>query len=153
MNTEIITLPLSGVKRLQSRVAKRALPAILRASIRPLWASNISVSTVRRLTEGLLRYGLVPRAALISSTTLDGRACELITPASGASEQVLFYVHGGGYVMCSPRTHRPLTSRLSLALSATTYVPSYRLAPEDPYPAGLNDVHQSYLALLKKGVS
>jgi acetyl esterase/lipase len=134
-------------------MAKRALPAILRASIRPLWASKMPVPAMRRLTEGLLRYGLLPRAARISATTLGGRSCELITPAVGASEQVLFYVHGGGYVACSPRTHRPLTSRLCVALNATSYVPTYRLAPEHPYPAGLDDVHQSYLALMKKGVS
>lgn len=153
MSREIISLKLSGAKRMQSAVAKTALPAVLRATMRPLWASKIPVPTMRSLTEGLLRYGLIPRAAKISSTRLAGRDCELITPAAGASEQVLFYVHGGGYVACSPRTHRPLTSRLCLALQATTYVPSYRLAPEAPYPGGLDDVHQSYLALLKKGVS
>lgn len=153
MSTALINPTFNGAKRLQSRIARRALPAFIRATIRPLWASKLPVVTLRRITEALLRNGLVPRAAMVSQTTLSGRACELITPAQGASEQVLFYVHGGGYVVCSPRTHRPLTSRIGLALNATTYVPTYRLAPEDPYPAGLDDVHQSYLALLTKGVA
>lgn len=153
MTTETIAPRLNGAKRLQSSIAKRALPAFLRSTIRPLWASTMPVAKMRRITEALLRYGIIPRAARFSTTQLAGRDCELITPAGGASEQVLFYVHGGGYVVCSPRTHRPLTSRLCLALNATTYVPSYRLAPENPYPAGLDDVHASYLALLQKGVA
>ncbi len=153
MSTAIISPEFTGLKRLQSRVAQRALPAFIRATIRPLWASTMPVPRLRRITEALLRNGLVPRAAHVRDTMLGGRTCELITPATGASEQVLFFVHGGGYVVCSPRTHRPLTSRIGLALNATTYVPTYRLAPEDPYPAGLDDVHRSYTALLAKGVA
>lgn len=152
---ELMAPALSAIQQHQTRIARKALSAVMRTTIRPLWASGLPVTWQRNITEGLLRYGVLPRDICIDEDvplSRDAR-CEMIRPAHGASEQVVFYVHGGGYVVCSPRTHRPLTTRLAKYLNATTYVPYYRLAPEDPFPAGLDDVIAAYRAVLAKGVS
>jgi len=61
---------------------------------------------------------------------------------------VLLYLHGGGFIGCSPETHRPLVGSLCSRLQANAFVPEYRLAPEFPYPAALDDAMQSYRHLL-----
>lgn len=146
-----IVLQHEGSTRLKSRVANVLAPAVLRNTIRPLWSSRLPITWQRGITGALLYKGWVPRAAKISETTLGDIRTELVEPAQGAGEQIIFYVHGGGYVVCSPRTHRPLTSRLALALNAKTYVPHYRLAPEHPFPGGLDDVLAAYKGLLATG--
>ncbi|MFC9971367.1 alpha/beta hydrolase [Spirillospora sp. NPDC127200] len=70
------------------------------------------------------------------------------TAAAGA----VLYLHGGGYVVCSPRTHRPITSRLALDTGLPVLVPRYRLAPEHPFPAPLEDAVAAYRWLLDRGV-
>lgn len=152
-NRQVITPQLEGSKRLQSTVARMLIPLVLRSTIRPLWASKVPIGMTRRITGALLHNGWVPRAAKVSETQLGGIRTELILPKTGAGDRIVFFVHGGGYVVCSPRTHRPLTSRLSLALNATTYVPHYRLAPEHVFPAGLNDVVAAYKGMLAKGIN
>ena len=57
---------------------------------------------------------------------------------------VLLYLHGGGYIACSPETHRILVGILAQRLQSIAYVPRYRLAPEHPFPAGLNDAISAY---------
>lgn len=52
---------------------------------------------------------------------------------------VVLYLHGGGFIACSPETHRPLVGSLARRLRATAFVPAYRLAPEHPFPAALED--------------
>ncbi|MQY05999.1 alpha/beta hydrolase [Actinomadura macrotermitis] len=64
----------------------------------------------------------------------------------------ILYLHGGGYVVCSPRTHRPITSRLALDTGLPVLVPRYRLAPEHPFPAPLEDAVAAYRWLLARGV-
>ena len=72
-----------------------------------------------------------------------GVRCErLIGPV--APEMTLVYFHGGGYVSCSPQTHRPITITLTRLLRACTYVPDYRLAPEHPFPAAVDDAFAVY---------
>lgn len=152
--SESVEVRYTGLKRVQSLVARRLLPLAIRSTIRPLWANErLPVPVLRRITGGLLANGWVPRAVAVTEQTLGGRAVEVLAPKAGAGERVVFFVHGGGYVVCSPRTHRPLTARLALALEATVYAPSYRLAPEFPFPHGLNDVLAAYRALLASGVS
>jgi acetyl esterase/lipase len=70
------------------------------------------------------------------------------SPRTGA----ILYLHGGGYVFCSPRTHRPLTSRLALDTGLPVFAPRYRLAPEHPFPAPLEDAVAAYRWLLDRGV-
>ena len=69
-------------------------------------------------------------------------------PKSG--ELVLLYLHGGGYFGCSAETHRPITAGFAL-LGFRVYAPDYRLAPENPFPAALDDAVAVYRALLDAG--
>lgn len=63
---------------------------------------------------------------------------------------VLLYLHGGGYTLGSPKTHRALTSHLAAAARCQVLVPDYRLAPEHPYPAALQDALSAYRFLLER---
>jgi acetyl esterase/lipase len=63
-------------------------------------------------------------------------------------DATLLYLHGGGYVTCSPASHRDLIARMALASGARCIAPDYRLAPEHPFPAALDDAIAVYRALL-----
>ena len=67
---------------------------------------------------------------------------------STSDSPVVLYLHGGGFFGCSPVTHRPLVGSLVARLHARAFVPYYRLAPEHPYPAALDDAMQSYRYLI-----
>ncbi|MEK7830658.1 MAG: alpha/beta hydrolase [Acidobacteriota bacterium] len=69
---------------------------------------------------------------------------------SGKSERTVYYLHGGGYVACSPKTHRGFTASLSLAADARVLALDYRLAPENKFPAALEDAVSGYRLLLEK---
>jgi len=66
------------------------------------------------------------------------RGIEVSAPGADPS-QVVLYFHGGGHAFCSVWTHRELLGRLSAATKAVVVGISYRLAPENPFPAGLED--------------
>lgn len=69
---------------------------------------------------------------------------------STGTSPVILYLHGGGYIACSSETHRPLVGSLTSRLNARAFVPDYRLAPECPYPAALDDAVASYRFLLEQ---
>jgi acetyl esterase/lipase len=71
--------------------------------------------------------------------------------AARADDTVVLYLHGGGYVIGSPDTHRNLTTRLALALGAAVFSADYRLAPEHPHPAASDDAVAAYTGLLDAG--
>lgn len=75
---------------------------------------------------------------------------ERVTPKEVKSEAVLFYIHGGGFVNGNAFTSRPYASVLADETGMVTYTISYRLAPENKYPAGLDDCFAFYKALLEK---
>lgn len=69
----------------------------------------------------------------------------------GGDDRSLVYLHGGGYNVGSPWTHRAFAARLMQAGGfARVYIPSYRLAPKHPYPAGLEDMHGVWRALQER---
>ena len=74
--------------------------------------------------------------------------------ADGVAEnKVILYVHGGGYVMGSAGSHRDVTGRLSKASGARVLSLNYRLAPEHPFPAPVDDAVAAYRWLLAQGIS
>lgn len=73
----------------------------------------------------------------------------VVWPAAGAAAPVLLYLHGGGFIGCSPETHRSLVGSLVRRTAGEAWVPRYRLAPEYPYPAALDDALNAYRHLLE----
>ena len=73
-------------------------------------------------------------------------------PGADAS-RVLLYLHGGGYVIGSIDTHRSPAGRLSRAAAARVLIIDYRLAPEHPYPAAVQDATAAYRWLLRNGAT
>ena len=65
----------------------------------------------------------------------------------------MLYLHGGAYVTGSPRSHRALTSRLARDARVCVAVPDYRLAPEHPFPAAVDDALAAYRGLLEQDIS
>lgn len=78
---------------------------------------------------------------------------EWVRSRAAHNERVVLYLHGGGYFFCSPRTHRPVTTALARQLGGRTLALQYRLAPEYPYPAALDDAVTAYRYLLDQGIS
>jgi len=79
-------------------------------------------------------------------------AGEWLTPENFRSyDPVLLYLHGGGYVSCSPQTHRPITTALARLLGWRVFSLAYRLAPEHPFPAAVDDAFNCYQWLMACG--
>jgi len=75
----------------------------------------------------------------------------IITPEESEG-RVIYYFHGGGYVLGSVNTHREMISRLARAAGAKALAIDYRLAPENPFPAAVEDSVAAYRWLLSSGV-
>jgi monoterpene epsilon-lactone hydrolase len=67
--------------------------------------------------------------------------------------KIILYLHGGGYGMGSIQSHQKLVSKISLSAGVNALMIEYRLAPEHPFPAALDDAYEAYQWLLKKGYS
>jgi epsilon-lactone hydrolase len=89
----------------------------------------------------------VPRGVRIEEARLGGVPGEWVSADAAPTRAILLYLHGGGYFACSPRTHRAATSAFALA-GLRTYAPDYRLAPEHPFPAAVDDALSVYRALV-----
>jgi epsilon-lactone hydrolase len=81
-----------------------------------------------------------------------GVPAEWVVSPNAEPARVILYLHGGGYVIGSINTHRELASRLSRAAAARVLVIDYRLAPEHPHPAAVDDAVAAYRWLLSQGV-
>jgi epsilon-lactone hydrolase len=77
---------------------------------------------------------------------------EWISNPKAASEKVVYYLHGGGYISGSAKTGRPLTAPLARQMSARIFSLDYRLAPENHFPAGLDEAVAGYRWLLSCGI-
>lgn len=94
----------------------------------------------------------IPRGVTVEPITLAGRPAEKLTPKDRAGTQVIYYLHGGAYLGGSPRTHRGMLAHIAKAAAATVIAIDYRLAPEHPYPAALDDAVAGWQALLAQGL-
>jgi acetyl esterase/lipase len=82
---------------------------------------------------------------------LDNLRAEWLRPAHPVGVRTILYLHGGGYVIGSCNTIRPLAAQLATAASARVLTVDYRLAPEHPFPAAVEDAVVAYRWLLDEG--
>jgi monoterpene epsilon-lactone hydrolase len=89
----------------------------------------------------------------VESTPVDaaGVACEWVTGAESRQDRAIMHLHGGGYAVGSAESSRQFAARVAKAAGARVLVVDYRLAPENPYPAALDDGISAYRWLLDNG--
>lgn len=93
----------------------------------------------------------VPAGVSISVADIDGMRAEWARVSDSLAAPVVLYFHGGGYVNGSSVSHRHLTARLALAARANVLSVDYRLAPEHPFPAAVEDGTKAWRWLLARG--
>ncbi len=98
--------------------------------------------------EGIVR---MPRGVSVRSFQAGNVPAEWLEPDAARKETVILYLHGGSYILGSPRTHRGLAGSIALASRSPGLVVDYRLAPENPFPAALDDALSAYTWLLDQG--
>jgi len=84
--------------------------------------------------------------------SISGISAEWLRPPIAANDAVILYLHGGGYVKGSINTHRGMVARISKASQTNAVIIDYRLAPEHPFPAALEDSTAAYTWLLSEGI-
>lgn len=128
------------------------LRGVLRATLKSRNKAGRPVADQRRWLDAVTKVALVPRAASFESASVGGVAGEWVSGNSaGSTVQTILYLHGGAYCIGSPATHRALTGNLALRCSARVFAADYRLAPENPFPAAVEDGVAAYEGLLSAG--
>jgi len=89
----------------------------------------------------------------VEPLTLGGLGCEFLRPEGALAGRLVIYVHGGGWLFGSPRSHRAIASNLARASGCAVLSVHYRLAPENPAPAAHDDVFAAYEWALGQGYS
>lgn len=137
----------------QTSLSLRALLVrfFVHAVMRPTLAQQPNAASRAQL-EKLAKLIWVPGGTKVTHSALNGIATEWIANPTAGARGFVLYLHGGGYVTGSPRTHRGLTARLARAARVCVAVPDYRLAPEHPHPAAVEDALAAYQGLLAQGI-
>jgi len=141
-------------------VQSRALAQLMMNGVRPIGdrmriTRNPALQLVREVFDAV-GWTPVPRGTrfrAVDENTQSGRVRGLWVTARGADERngVLLYLHGGGFIFGSPKTHRHFVSALSLATGRPALLLDYRRAPEHPFPAAADDALAAYRWLLASG--
>ncbi len=95
----------------------------------------------------------MPTAAgvAVRKDSIAGLHAEWLIPGGAPDHKLLLYWHGGAYVMGSCDSHRPFVSHIARAAGIRALLPEYRLAPEHPFPAAIEDAVGVYRSLLQQG--
>ncbi|MGF1597751.1 MAG: alpha/beta hydrolase [Acidimicrobiales bacterium] len=107
---------------------------------------KVDVATMRRNMDQV--GGRLPDGVTGTPDTVGGVAGEWIEADGATTDRVVLYLHGGGYVAGSIDSHRNLTGNLAQALGCRLFAADYRLAPEHPHPAPVEDATAAYRALV-----
>ena len=105
----------------------------------------------RRLSQ-LMRPWPVPRGTHVTETALNGVIAEVVTVGRPCDGRTVVHFHGGGYCVGSPGLARTWAAQLSARAGCRVVLPDYRLAPEHPYPAALDDARAVINAVLGEAV-
>lgn len=93
-----------------------------------------------------------PDGVRFEQIDMGGVPATLVLPAAQQSDIVLVYLHGGAYIVGEPDGYRGIGGNYAKLLGARVYIPDYRLAPEHPFPAAIDDALRAYEWLLQQGI-
>jgi acetyl esterase/lipase len=125
---------------------------LLRATTKDLWRPGLDIGEVRRHA-AKMEARLVRRPPLIATEAVDagGIPATWFGPPERARTGTLLYLHGGAWCLHLPRVYARFAALLSELTGMRVLLPEYRLAPEHPFPAGVDDCFAAYRWLLDQG--
>ena len=135
---------------IKEKIAKKVVKASLRVAFKLPSGLPIPVAVARTGMEFGAKLFQPNGHVSIKKATLGGVPCEYLYINANV-EKVVLHFHGGAFFAGSAATHRAMASELSARSGASVYMLNYRLAPEHPYPAALDDGLATYQALLALG--
>jgi monoterpene epsilon-lactone hydrolase len=116
-------------------------------------SSTLTIAQLRAQYDRAERAFPTPPDVTVEIVAAPARPAEWLTPPGTRADAVVLYLHGGGYVIGSPRSHRHLAAAIGRAAGTRALVLDYRLAPEHPFPAALEDAVAAYRWLLDRRVA
>lgn len=136
---------------IRARISKHILVRYMFGS--KLKRAGTDIAAWRKIDDYIIRMTSVPEWAIIEPLDIAGIGAEWVRTTESSGETAAIYLHGGGFVMGSPACYREFVAYLAEAARTKFLVLDYRLAPEHPFPAALNDVLTVYNWLLEEGFS
>jgi acetyl esterase/lipase len=129
-----------------------AFRVILRL-VRKKMFTNTNHLALRKMVDSAARHSPAPPPEIdLKEETINGLSCLWVKALGSEPNKLILYLHGGGYIFCSVHTtHKDMLWRLSQAAKCRVIAVDYRLAPEHPYPAALDDSLSIYKWLLENG--
>lgn len=149
LRAELVLPPHSIVEALNAGFLRVFLRGAFRTLIGPPFGPGLqrlavaAMSSLMPGVSGVMRY----------RQKVGGVTVEVLAPLHGDPPGAILFLHGGAFCVGSPGTHRSITTRLARDSGLSVWVPDYRLAPEHPYPAGLQDALSAYRALREQGIA
>ncbi len=110
-----------------------------------------SIAEWRELDQLLIRNQKPLKGTIVESVSVGGISGDWVRGPGSREKGVILYLHGGGFIIGSPATHRELTSRISAAAGIPIFSLAYRRAPEHAFPGPLEDAKTAYRWLLSQG--
>jgi acetyl esterase/lipase len=126
-----------------------AMKLATRATFKPVFNPRLPLLVQRSVIGGVSLVLPRPRGLRNVENFLDGVLARRLIPEGAPVGKAVLYLHGGGYVLGSPTTHFGMAGRLALASGCEVFVLDYRLAPEHPAPAALEDAVSAWSALCR----
>jgi epsilon-lactone hydrolase len=139
----------------RTRRAPRVPAALMRLGARQLGRRCLDPAlpwqVQRSRLDQLTSRSLLPRGTRVTEQTIGGVRAEVVTARTRDPHLTVVHFHGGGYCLGSARTARSWAARLSAQAGCKVVLPGYRLAPEHPHPAALDDARAVLKSLLATG--
>ncbi|MFV5373300.1 alpha/beta hydrolase [Acinetobacter pittii] len=130
---------------------KQLLAWTIRTTLRPTLSPKTPLKLQRFCSDAASTIVLGPRGYKTKKQTIAQVTTVHIQPKTTQSGRGILYLHGGGYVVGSSKSHTKLAAQIGHVAQAQVWLPEYRLAPEHPSPAAIEDVVAIYKALLAQG--
>lgn len=121
--------------------------AALRVVSRPMTQAGVPLKLQRLALDNAALGMRSPRGLNVEPARPGGIPGKRVTPVAAGDHHIL-YLHGGAYISGGSRSHVPIAGQLANAAGATAWLIDYRLAPEFPYPAAVDDALAAYRGLL-----
>jgi epsilon-lactone hydrolase len=139
----------------RARRGVRVPPAVMRLGVRQVGGRALDPAlpwpVQRARLDQVSRISVLPRRTTVTEQTIAGLRADVVSSRAPGSGLTVIHFHGGGYCLGSAVTARAWAAHLSARTGCRVVLPEYRLAPEHPYPAALEDARAVFTGLSGAG--